>query len=141
MNNQAGAAFSQFFDSVRAEMKARRERRESDAIKRTMASGERINELSATVKRAVATKTFIQSDFWNEYLLPFLRSESVLKPASVKDIEPSPYDRAWMTYLIGSGKVIILTKLISTLDDWQAQGEEAERVLNIEAEKRRRVGA
>ena len=139
--NPIAVVFTEFFDSVKVEMESRRLKRESDAIKRTMASSERLGELADLATRGDSTKKFVQSDFWLKYLLPFLRSEAVLKPAVLKEAEAAPHDRSWMAYLIGSGKVLILTKMLSALDDWQAQGEEAAKVLALEVEKRRRVGA
>ncbi len=131
--------FSSFFDSVMAQMRAARGKRESDAIKRTMASDERIVELSNRVTRGNEAKRFVEGDFWIDYLQPFLRSEAVLKPATLKDGDPAPAERVMHEFLIGSGKVHVLARLVSRLEAWQSEGAEAEKVLELEAEKRKRL--
>lgn len=135
-----GAPFTEFFDSVMVDMRARRKQRETDAIKRTMASEERILELQERVERGVGAKRFVEGDFWLDHFEPFLRSEAVLKPATAKD---GVFDlaRSFVTYLVGSGKVLVLGKVIATLDEWQEQGVEASKILELEAEKKRRVSA
>ncbi len=135
------APFTEFFDAEIAAMKARRAQRESDAIRRTMASDERILELRDASARSALAKQFVESEFWKSHLLPWFRSESVLRPAVIKESDARPDKRAYIQYLIGSGKVLVLSKLLSTLDEWQALGEQASRALAIEAEKRKRIGA
>lgn len=135
-----GAPFTEFFDAEVAAMKARRAQRESDAIKRTMASDERVLELRDAQSRGLLAKQFVEGAFWKDHLLAWFRSESVLKPAAPKD-GAILLARSFIEYLVGSGKVLVLAKLLSTLDQWQSLGEQATRVLAIEAEKRRRVGA
>lgn len=130
--------FSEFYDSVMAWAEQRKAERISNELKKTMATEERLALLMKQVERGEGAKKFLQSDFWKEHLGPFLRSEAVLKPATAKD----GYMRmagVFIEYLVGSGKVRVLTKMIATLDEWQVMGAEAEKVLKLEAEKRQRL--
>lgn len=131
--------FSEFYDSVNAWAKKRAAERLSESIKKTMATEERLAELSEIVARGHGARKFLEGDFWADHVQPFLRSEAVLKPASVKAGEANPLDRINVEFLIGSGKVLVITKFIETMDQWQALGEEAEKIIKLEADKRSRL--
>lgn|GEM_PF-6763962 len=130
--------FSQFYDSVTAWAEKKKEQRISAALKKTMAGTERLAELSEKVNRGTGARKFLESDFWKDHMNPYLRSEAVLKPAGPKD-GYMQFPGLFIEYLVGSGRVRVLSKLMATLDDWQEQGEEAEKVLLLEAGKRQRM--
>lgn len=131
--------FSEFYDQVNAWAKKRAAERLSESIKKTMATEERLAELSELVARGHGAKKFIESDFWLDHIQPFLRSEAVLKPAVVKSGDANPLDRINVEFLIGSGKVLVIAKFIETMDEWQARGAEAEKIIKLEADKRKRL--
>lgn len=131
--------FTEYYDSIMKKVEAERKARVAADLKKSMASEERVAELSDHVARAHETRRFLEDGFWLDRLQPFLRSKAVLKPAVAKDGELNPVDRINVQYLIGSGKVGLLKELIEELESWQQQGEEAERILLLEAEKRKRL--
>ena len=128
---------AQFYDACLSKLSAARKAREDAAIRRTMFNQDRLDALSDAFTRGKQAAAFMQTDFWIDNLEPWLRSESVLKPFSIKDGEPAPVDRLNIEYLIGSGKVGVITRMIDRMGKWIAEGEEAEKLLKLEAEKKR----
>ncbi len=131
--------FTDYYESVQAWARGQKQKRTADALRKTMASDERLLDLSDKVARARETKRFLEDGFWIDRLEPFIRSKAVLKPAVVKDGDLNPVDRINVQFLIGSGRVGIIKEIIEELEDWQKQGAEAEKILLLEAEKKKRL--
>ena len=131
--------WSSFYDATTAKIKAWRDQRESDAIRRTMASTGELFDLQDKVEAGAQAKVFVEGDFWKFRLQPFLRSKAVLKPCNLNDTTPSLFDKNFMVWVEGSGAVKVMTSLIDQLNRWQMEGEEADKKLRLEAEKRNRV--
>lgn len=131
--------FSSFFEAQKAKLFAAAEKRQNDAIQKTMAPRERLLALSETIARGREASQLLDSDFWRKDVEPFLRSAGVLKPARLKDNDPAPADRAYHEYLIGSGRVLVVTDFVEWLHGLVKKGEDAEAVLAVDAEKRSRL--
>lgn len=130
------ALFSEFFDSMVEKLRNSKKSREDEAIRRTLITDDRVLKLQDDIARARETKKFLTSGFWINYLHPYLRAESILKPAVLREGEPAPNKRMFVEFLIGSGKVHVLSRMVASFDDWIKKGQEAENILKAESEKR-----
>lgn len=131
--------FAEFYEDRKKLLEQRRRDAETSALKRRLASEERVLQLQDEVARGRETKTFIEGAFWQYHLEPLLRSEAVLKPAAVKDGDPAPSERAFQDFLIGSGQVRVLTRVIDKMNEWMQRGEEARKILEVESERRQKL--
>ena len=115
----------------------KQEERRTAAISKNLASQERINELQDAIERGQEAKRLVESDFWEKDVEPFLRSEAILKPWVPKPQDAAPSERSYIDYLVGSGQVRVLTRLLNKLEAWQIEGAAAEKTLQGDIEKRK----
>lgn len=130
---------TEFYQATLDRLHESQRKRETDAIRRSLAGEERVRELKDIATRGSRAEKWLADAFWREDFEPLIRSLGVLKPAKVKDGEPAPVDRINVEFLIGSGAVRVTTKIIETLDDWVKQGREATKILELEAKKRQEL--
>lgn len=137
--NKEKGLWSTFFDEASEKLQRFREERLRRRLEQVRPQQEKLDELADKVKRGRLAKEFARGEFWQEVLLPYLRQEAVLRPWAPKDNEPAPDQRALHAFVFGSGQVRVLTRVLAQLEQWQADGEEAERALQAEAERRKKI--
>lgn len=133
--NKEPESYTSWADKLLTELGLRRKARQDAAVKRAMSTDETILELREKAARGIRVRNFLDSDFWKLDLEPLVRAESVLKPWTPKDGEPAPDERCYNEFLMGSGKVAVVSRIITQFDRWEREGEQAQRVLDSEADR------
>ena len=112
---------------------------EEDSIKRTFAAQDRVDKLEAAVTRGKDARRMLASEFWTRDIEPLLKSEAVLRPWNPKEEGAFAFMKLVSQYIFGSGQARVAIKLMETLHRWDRDGAEADKMLTVEAEKRKKA--
>ena len=120
----------EFFSGAIAKVKALIAKTRADRDMRGQTPQAKLIELRGIVQRGLRVRTFLDSDFWKQDLEPFLRGEASLKPWAPGD--PLPIEEVATRHLYNSGKVFIMSRMVSQFGAWVRAGEEASESLKRE---------
>lgn len=131
--------FTNWFQTTKEKLERLRKEHEDEAIRKTLASQTRIDELGDIAMRGQRASNFLASDFWTKDAEPFLRQEGTLQPWNPTTDSAWTFPRLILHFVLGSGRVRVLERFLTTLHRWIEDGKEADRKLKAEAEKRGRL--
>lgn len=130
---------SNWYEAAKAQLKDRSRAFAEGALRRDLAPQERLEKLQDAVARGKDARKFLAGAFWEKDVEPFLKSEAVLRPYSPKDDGIFSLWRLVTNFIFGSGQARVIVRLMEQLHRWDREGEEAEKILRLESEKRRRA--
>lgn len=130
--------FSEWFVGVGQKLKNLLEKNRADRAAGLLTPREKLIELYGAISRAERTRQFLDSVFWKDDLEPFLRGEAKLKPWVPGDA--IPIEEAATTHLYNSGKVYVLTRIMTRFGEWIKAGDEAAVVIKREEDIRKKTG-
>lgn len=119
--------FDDFFKLTMAKLRGVLDKRRDDHLRSQMTPQKRILELRAEVNRGLRTRNFLDSMFWKEDLEPFLRGEAQLKPWAPGG--PLQLEEVSTMHLWNSGKVYLLSIMITRFGKWVESGDAASKTL------------
>ena len=131
-------SFSFQYEAKKAAAMLRNRLFAEDSLRRTLASQERLDKLQDAVTRGKDARRLLGGEFWTRDVEPFLKAEAVLKPWDPKADGVFAFMKLVMGYVFGSGQARVIIRLMEALHRWEKEGDEAEKTLMAEAEKRRR---